>query len=367
MRNIDIILCVVLLLLMLSAIIALYLCMKQQTSSSYKIALPHESFTTQQCFAKDQCYQCQSPTPTYYECVDNACKPCTGCTTFADDPTCLDSCGGDDHHSPGQPFYVQITTDGKTEKVMFMNTCSNYDTTIDTFGSTILFHSLQCRLQSVDKSCTGDACSWKYYDLLNKVITFTVFIGNVPCGYNVALYTSTIPSQQKYCDAQDGCTEIDFMECNAFGWHTTLHKATGDRDGAPIGVGGTIDQYQQTKQRFVDYHGTATTDVYGYGDPYLINTQKPFDVSFSMYAPSGVITRVEVILEQGSNKIGQIYTEPYDGYYQDLSKELATKQNVLIASAWTGGMDWLDSPPCPQTTSLTTPASIQNIKITTLS
>jgi len=207
-----------------------------------------------------------------------------------------------------------------------------------------MFLNLHCRMHTVLNSCK-DACQWKYYDLLHKKVSFTVFAGSVPCGYNLAFYTSAIPSGAQYCDAQDGCTEIDFMECNAFSWHTTLHLSQNDKGGLPIGVSGTIDKFQQTGQRFIDLNGSSTEDVYGYGDAFLINTQHEFKATFLMEAPSGLITSVQVVLEQGSNRVGQTYTEPHVGYYKLLSDQLASKTNVLIASAWTGDMSWMDTPP----------------------
>lgn len=106
--------------------------------------------------------------------------------------------------------------------------------------------------------------------------------------------------------------------------------------------------------------------MYGFGDEYLINTQKEFHVTIRMVAPSGIITQVEIILEQGSHKIGQTYKQPFDGYYEQLSKELQTKQNVFVVSAWTGSMDWLDTPPCPQPTPPTSAAYIKDIVISSL-
>lgn len=320
------------------------------------------------CFSQEECSTKCKPTPKYYECVGKQCQLCTSCTTFPDDPNCANSCKSDEHHKPGDPFYVDVMNDGKKEKTMWMNTCSDYNTDIDTFGSTILFNNINCRLHTVVSSCT-EQCQWKYYDILNKQTTFTVFTGGVPCGYNLAFYTSAIPLNQPYCDGQSGldCTEIDYMECNAFSWHTTLHKGNDDKGGVPIGVGGTIDQYSQTEQRFIDYNGRSTQNVYGYGKEFLINTENEFKATFIMSAPSGIITKVEVILEQGENKIGQIYKEPYQGYYEELSKELQLKKNVLVVSGWTGGMDWLDSPPCPQQDPPFKASYIKDIVITSLS
>ena len=310
-----------------------------------------------QCSPLSECH-CGGSTSTYYHCVDNSCTQCDSCLTFADDTTCGDTCTN--HHVAGQPFYVDIINNGDTETTMFMNTCSDLNKDIDTFGSTILYRNLNCRISSVQSTCT-DACDWKYYDLLNKKISFTVFCGSVACGYNLTFYTSAIPKNSPYCDGQNGCTEIDFMECNAMSWHSTLHLANDDKDGTPIGVGGTIDKYSQTDHRFIDYKGGQSIDVYGNGSQFLINTEGEFRVDFIVTAPSRKITQIEVILYQNQNKIGRIYPEPYAGYFEKLSDELARNQNVLISSAWTGGMDWLDVPPCPYTPSSTDPVYIKDI------
>jgi len=39
-------------------------------------------------------------------------------------PSCAGTCTQGDHHVPGEPFYVDIVivTDGRSEKVMLMNT-----------------------------------------------------------------------------------------------------------------------------------------------------------------------------------------------------------------------------------------------------
>ena len=261
---------------------------------------------------------------------------------------CRDACSGG-HHTPGDPFYLDIIENDKTIRTMLNCTCSDYNMNIDTFDSTISFTSEGlCRMHTVNSSC-GTKCDWKYYDILNKEITFEVYVGAVPCGRNFTVYFSKLKKDDEYCDAQmgKGCTEIDIMECNAFSWHTTLHKGNGDGDGTPVGYGGTITD---DKYKFKETITKSTTNTYGYGSQYIINTKSPFIVSFRIKADDSQITQTDITLTQNGQSVSSTYPEPYAGYFKELYEELNYKQNVLIFSYWIGGMAWMDTPPCPQDT-----------------
>jgi len=205
-------------------------------------------------------------------------------------------------------------------------------------------------------SPTGTNTHWTYFSLLGKTLSWDVDLSNVPCGLNATFYSVFLHDGNSYRDACatfPSTTELDFMEANRYAWHTTLHRGSNDCGGAPpVGIGGTI---QDPKYRFYDLNDIQknASQLYGPGGSYTIDTLLPFHASISFECTSGVLTSVNIKLSQGAQGIGQSYTssnEEYKGWLAALGTEMGavttTSGNVLVWSLWTGGLNWLESPPC---------------------
>jgi hypothetical protein len=204
-------------------------------------------------------------------------------------------------------------------------------------------------------SPTGKEGDWTYFSLLGKTISWEIDLSNVPCGLNSTFYSVYLKDGQSYKDAcatYPSTTELDFMEANKYSWHTTLHRANNDCGSAPpIGFGGTINN---SKYQFYDVSGQQKNVnlLYGPGTQYLINTLENFTASIEFSTTNNILDSVNIILEQSGNKIGQSYNsnnEEYKGWLEALGKEMVvteTSGNVLVWSIWTGGLNWLESPPC---------------------
>uniref|UniRef100_A0A6C0K4R1 Uncharacterized protein n=1 Tax=viral metagenome TaxID=1070528 RepID=A0A6C0K4R1_9ZZZZ len=226
-------------------------------------------------------------------------------------------------------------------------------------------------------SPTGTDGNWSYFDLLGKTISWDVDLSNVPCGLNATFYSVYLQNGSQYLDAcatNPATTELDFMEANLSSWHTTFHSKNNDCGGAPpLGYGGTIND---PRYEFVDLSGVQKnpTLLYGPGDQYVINTLLPFHASIALNTTAGVLSSVVLTLTQGLGAIGQSYTtanEQYPGWLAQIGTEIvntATSGNVLVWSVWTGGLDWLESPPCsanaqPTCTSTSCQFTISNTSI----
>ena len=205
-------------------------------------------------------------------------------------------------------------------------------------------------------SPSGKEGDWSYFNVFNTRLSWKVDLSNVPCGLNATFYSVFLHQGQSYKDAcatWPSTTELDFMEANRYCWHSTFHRGSNDCGSAPpVGYGGTISS---SKYQFYDLLGDQQ-DVhllYGPGPQYSINTLEVFSASIEFKGPDGVLTAITVTLEQGDHQIGQVLdfeNEEYKGWLEGLGKEInavtPTSGNVLVWSVWTGGLNWLESPPC---------------------
>ena len=231
-------------------------------------------------------------------------------------------------------------------------------------------------------SPSGKSGDWTYFSLLGKTLSWTVDLSNVPCGLNATFYSVHLSQGMGYRDACatfPSTTELDFMEANQHAWHTTLHRSSGDCGGAPpVGIGGTISD---SRYLFYDVSGTQSNSslLYGPGSTYTINTLLPFQATMNFVQDGqGVLTNVVIKLSQGANTIGQQFhaeNEEYKGWLAALGKEVGVvdgnQGNVLVWSLWTGGLNWLESPPCPRgsspkCTATSCQCTISDISLTTV-
>jgi len=208
-------------------------------------------------------------------------------------------------------------------------------------------------------SPSGTSGNWTYFSLLGKTLSWNVDLSNVPCGLNATFYSVHLAQGMGYRDACatfPTTTELDFMEANQHAWHTTLHRSSGDCGSAPpVGIGGTISD---PRYLFYDVSGqqTNTSLLYGPGSTYTINTLVPFQATMNFIQDDHhILQSVVITLHQAGNTIGQRWdadNEEYKGWLAALGKEMGvvdeSQGNVLVWSLWTGGLNWLESPPCPR-------------------
>jgi hypothetical protein len=260
-------------------------------------------------------------------------------------------------------FFVSILVDSANTVYRLFCTESDYTQGITATGTPTIemVYNSSHRLAT---STNGQDQNWAFVPLFNKTIQWTVDLSTIPCGLNATFYSCNLKQGQSYADAcatNPSATEFDFMEANQSAWHTTLHLQNNDCGSAPpIGIGGTISD---SKYLFKNADGT-TTNTYGLGIQYTINTQFPFTAAITQTVDSnGVLQKVQLTLAQSQSQLngigngGQITAqwdetnEEYPGWLAAFGNEInttsTTNGNVLFWSLWTGGLDWLESPPCP--------------------
>jgi hypothetical protein len=250
-------------------------------------------------------------------------------------------------------FYLDIVENSTTTTYPLYCYAKDTTTGVITTGKTLTMNFSQGpqQLNVCKTKCTSDTdtCDWAFFDILGQQISFTVDLSQIPCNYNLTFYSATLHTGESYCDAQRGCTEVDFMEANLYAWHTTMHIKT-DPGGTPIGYGGTITQYTPQLE-FLDVSGKVTDPSKLYGPGLLIDTTKAFNVVITFSVDNeNILTEIKLVLTQDTNQIYQIY--PYnEEYFMTLSQQLQntdTSGNVFVMSLWTGSFGWLQTPPCPQ-------------------
>lgn len=258
-------------------------------------------------------------------------------------------------------FYVSIDIGGVAQTYRLYCTESDYATGITATGKNLitLQYNQSHRLAT---SSNGQDTQWAFVPLFNKTIEWTVDLSTVPCGLNATFYSGKETIGSAYADAcatNPSATEFDLMEANQSSWHTTLHLKDNDCGSAPpIGFGGTIND---PKYLFKNPDGSVD-NTYGYGSDYTINTEKPFTAKIEQKVnDENVLESLTLTLTQGDKSIEAGFdssNEEYPGWLQKFGEELndVTEEtgNVLFWSLWTGGLDWLESPPCPNGSSAAT-------------
>jgi hypothetical protein len=225
-------------------------------------------------------------------------------------------------------------------------------------------------------STDGKDRDWAFVHLFNTTLEWTVDLSTIPCGLNATFYSAKQSVGSQYVDAcatNPSETEFDFMEANRDSWHTTLHLKVNDCGQAPpIGYGGTISKPEYL---FKDTNG-STQNTYGAGDEFTINTLLPFQAKIVQTVnEQQQLVSVALSLTQNTRGVSvklDSSNEEYPGWLQKFGEEIndtaSDYGNVFYWSLWTGGLDWLESPPCPQgastPTSDTDQYKISNIQVT---
>lgn len=205
-------------------------------------------------------------------------------------------------------------------------------------------------------SSNGTDKNWAFVPLFNTTLEWTVDLSTIPCGLNATFYSAKEQVGNTYADAcatNPSETEFDFMEANRESWHTTLHCKENDCGQAPpIGYGGTISD---PRYMFQDAKGSVK-NTYGAGTQYTINTLMPFQAKLiqTVNDQKQLIAVKLTLTQNGQSIFAKIDSsnEEYPGKLQAFGEELdnttLTYGNTFYWSLWTGGLDWLEAPPCPQ-------------------
>jgi len=275
-------------------------------------------------------------------------------------------------------FSLEISEDGQEKDYRLFCEESDYAKGVVTDKASMTLNYGVGNSLRLSTSPSGTSGDWSYFSLLGKTLSWDVDLSNVPCGLNATFYSVYLSQGMGYRDACAtffSATELDFMEANRYAWHTTMHCAPNDCGGAPpMGFGGTISD---PRYLFHDLSGQQTDPkrVYGPGEEYTINTLMPFHASITFGLDgTGNLSTTSVKLTQGSNAIGQQYdasNEQYKGWLAKLGQQMTCdtgKGNVLVWSLWTGGLNWLESPPCgngsnPKCTATSCQYTLSNISI----
>jgi hypothetical protein len=264
-----------------------------------------------------------------------------------------------DLSDPPTGFYVLLNINASSEIYRLYCTESDFTQGIIAIGTNLISIAYN-QSHRLATSSNGTDTNWAFVPLFSKIIEFDVDVSKIPCGLNATFYSTNLKIGSQYLDAcatSPGATEFDFMEANKYAWHTTLHLKNNDCGSAPpIGFGGTINN---SAYLFTDTTTISQTFTYGPGTQYSINTEYPFHVNITQTIDSGNLTSVILTLSQTLNNITKSIraqldntNEEYPGWLTEFGQEInttsATQGNVLFWSLWTGGLDWLESPPCPQ-------------------
>jgi len=229
-------------------------------------------------------------------------------------------------------------------------------------GSVSLNQQYQPRVYLMDPTTTTNY--YRLPDLTGNTIRITVDLSQTTCSCNAALYLVEMPTTFNagdYCDAQGSgktlCTEIDLLEANTKAFQATPHSG----DGSTNGKNGCA-------------WNVKAAQGYGYGSAGSnIDTSKPYTVDFSFTkSSSGTLNGMKVKLSQsGKSGLSTTITDTtcswmgVSNYISGLASSVKGGKFVLVASYWSGNMNWLDGcssggSTCP-TNSVITFSSVQLI------
>ena len=114
-----------------------------------------------------------------------------------------------------------------------------------------------------------------------KMLNVSIDLQGASCGCNVAFYLVSMPStsgpgqaNDYYCDANnvggEACPELDLIEANVNGLHTTLHECTKPYSKSTCNGAGNGVRFGQGDKDF------------GEGSDFKVDTSKPFTASFHL-------------------------------------------------------------------------------------
>lgn len=234
-------------------------------------------------------------------------------------------------------FYLTVDENGKKRKYPLFSHVSDWSKGVTTSSANntdiTLNYSIGGPIQLDFLESKTPKYNYKFFDILNKTISFTVDVSNVPHNHNFALYTSALTKGDIYKDAQsaDSRTEIDLMEANRISYHFTAHKRFDKGGKLTMGIGGVIQKWNKPANKFTSQTTLPPEQLYGVNK--YIDTLKPFRVSVTI-TPS----YIKLMLVQNGKHIWQQMGGPD---LDALLPELQGCKHVLICSLWYGEMSWL--------------------------
>jgi len=228
--------------------------------------------------------------------------------------------------------------------------------TIDGDRLTVQHNSGFSAFSSCEASWKAEALS--QFKLLGQVMSFTVDLGKVGCGCNLALYLTHMPARDftgqfklgedrggqpaYYCDANkvggQWCPEVDIMEANTHAFQSTLHNCD-----APTG-----GEYTYCDRIGCSESTRKAAAVYGPGSGYSIDTRQPFEVRSEFFEREGELVGLRTTLVQQAKQVVLSHTSCDAGYLKTLTAPL--KSGMALSITYWGqdasSMAWLDSPAC---------------------
>lgn len=260
-------------------------------------------------------------------------------------------------------FSLTLNENGKKTKYPLFSHVSDWSkgvTTSSTANTDItLNYSIGGPIQLDFLKSRAPKYNYKFFDILNKTISFTVDVSHVPHNHNFALYTSALTSGDIYKDAQsvDSRTEIDLMEANRVAYHFTVHKRFDKGGKLTMGNGGVVEKWDKPEHRFTSKTTLAPDQLYGVKK--YIDTLKPFQVSVTITPKF-----IKLLLKQDGKSIWQ---QMGGQHLDELLPELRGTRHVLIFSLWYGEMSWLSGGlPIPDDSQVinNVRATLSNVSIT---
>lgn len=262
-------------------------------------------------------------------------------------------------------FYLTIKEDEKSIKYPLFSHVSDWSKGITSSSPNntdiTLNYSIGGPIQLDFLTSKTPKYNYKFHEILNKTISFTVDVSNVPHNHNFAFYTSALTSGETYKDAQsvDSRTEIDLMEANNMAYHFTAHKRFDKGGNLTMGIGGVIQKWNKPANKFTSMTTLPPEQLYGINK--YIDTRLPFRVSVTITP-----TSIKLLLKQNGKHIWQQMGGPY---LDSLLPEIQGKKHVLICSLWYGEMSWLSGGlPVPDESAIekNVKATISDISITSI-
>ena len=202
------------------------------------------------------------------------------------------------------------------------------------------------------KSGRMESNSYAYFDLLNKTLSYSIDMSNVPCSCNAALFWVTMPGYSKnghpapsrkgnyYCDANKvwgtWCWEFDSIEGNSHVMKVTPHTC----NAPPGGYIGSCDRSGPFLKGF------SPKDSLCPSSSCTVDTRRPFTHTQKFRSNGTHLVAVENIVSQGilSFSFGIDAGEEYLAKMTD-----AMKKMVLTFQLWGDSwllMSWLDGLRC---------------------
>ncbi len=204
----------------------------------------------------------------------------------------------------------------------------------------------------VGKNGQMEANSYVYFNLLNKTLSYSIDMSNVPCSCNAALFWVTMPGFLKdgrpapsakgnfYCDANkvwgNWCWEFDSIEGNSHVMKVTPHTCNAQ----PGGYIGSCDRSGPFLKGYSPRESLCPSTSC------TVDTRMPFTHTQTFRSNGTALIAVENVVSQG-NRSFSFETDAGVAYLAKTT--IALKKVVLTMQLWGDSwllMSWLDGLRC---------------------